>query len=202
MLSRRPQLQIRRGYVLAGAAVAVLFAPIVAGAATTNTTISTTIASVISVTSSGTVTADVTPTVSGAQTTSSDSVSVTTNDSAGYTLQLEDANANTSLVSGGNTIDATTGTQASPIALTAGRWGYRVDGVGGFGAGPTSGGSSTAIGAVTYAGVPASGAPNTLKTTATTASADITTVWYSVAANATQPTGTYSDTVTYTALAN
>jgi spore coat protein U-like protein len=50
--------------------------------------------------------------------------------------------------------------------------------------------------------MPASGSPFTLKTTAATASADVTTVWYSVAANATQPTGVYTDTVTYTALTN
>ncbi len=180
----------------------LLAVPVVAGAATSNTTISTTIASVISVTSSGTVTADITPTVSGAQTTSSDTVSVTTNDTAGYTLTLEDTNATTSLTSGANNILATTGTQASPIALVSGRWGYRVDGVGGFGAGPTSSGSSTPIGSVTYAGVPANGSPNTLKTTSSTANADITTVWYSVAANATQPTGVYTDIVVYTALTN
>jgi hypothetical protein len=182
--------------------LAILFAPVVAGAATSNTTVSTTIAAVISVTSSGTVSADVTPTVSGAQTTSSDTVSVTTNDSAGYTLKLEDADATTTLASGGNTITATSGTPASPVALTAGKWGWRIDSLAGFGSGPTSPLSSGVIGAVTYAAMPASGSPTTLKTTAATASADTTTVWYSVAANATQPTGVYTDTVTYTALAN
>ncbi|MBW4062073.1 hypothetical protein HJC99_05875, partial [Candidatus Saccharibacteria bacterium] len=44
--------------------------------------------------------------------------------------------------------------------------------------------------------------PNTLKTTSGTASNDTTTVWYGVAADTTQPSGTYTNSVTYTATAN
>jgi hypothetical protein len=180
-----------------------LCAPVVAGAATTTTTISSTISAVISVfTTNGTVNVDVAPTVSGAQTIASDTVTISTNDAAGYTLTLQDTDANTNLVSGGNNIQAGTGTQASPAALVAGRWGYRVDNLGGFGAGPTGSLASGAISASTFAGVPASGSPNTLKTTASSASNDTTTVWYSVAANTSQATGVYTDTVTYTATTN
>jgi hypothetical protein len=90
-----------------------------------------------------------------------------------------------------------------PLAQAANAWGYRVDSVGGFGAGPTSGQNSAAIsGTIKFAGMPANSSPNTLKATATTASNDTTTVWYGVTANTTQPTGTYSDSVTYTATAN
>jgi hypothetical protein len=175
----------------------------IASAATTTTTINSSIGSVISVlTSSGTVTANVTPTGAGAQTIASDTVTVSTNNSAGYTLQLGDSDTNTNLVSGSNNIAASSGTQASPTAQSANTWGYRVDGVGGFGAGPTSAQSSAAIGSLTFAGVPTSGSPNTIKTTATTASNDTTTVWYGVAANTAQPTGAYTDNVTYTATAN
>lgn len=181
----------------------LLVTPAIAGAATTSTTISSDIGSVISTfTSSGTVTANVIPTGAGAQTIASDTITVSTNDSSGYTLQLEDSNATTTLTAGSNTIAASSGTQASPVAQTANTWGYRVDGAGGFGAGPTSSRSSGTITATTFAGVPASGSPNTLKTTATTASNDTTTVWYGVTANTSQPTGTYSDSVTYTATAN
>jgi hypothetical protein len=197
------KLRTKRGHILLLAIAAVLLSPVLAAADTANTTISTTISAVISVfTTNGTVNANVLPTVSGAQTTSSDTVTISTNDTSGYTLKLEDANANTNLVSGGNNIAATTGTQASPIALTAGKWGYRVDSLGGFGAGPTSSQTNVAIGSATYAGVPANGSPNTLKTTASTATNDTTTVWYSVAADTTQPIGTYTDIVTYTALTN
>jgi hypothetical protein len=178
--------------------------PTVAGAATTSTTINSAISSVISVfTSNGTVTANVTPTGAGAQTIASDTLTVSTNDTLGYTLQIADSDATTTLTSGGNTIPASSGSQATPIAQVTNTWGYRVDSIGGFGAGPTSGQSSAAIsGSIKFAGMPANSSPNTIKTTATTASNDTTTVWYGVAANTSQPTGTYSDTITYTATAN
>lgn len=183
--------------------VGVVGLPTMAGAATTSTTINSAISSVISVfTSNGTVAANVTPTGGGAQTIASDTLTVSTNNSLGYTLQIADSDATTTLVSGGNTIPASSGTQASPTAQSVNTWGYRVDGVGGFGAGPTSGQNSAAIGSSTFAGVPASSSPNTIKTTSSTASNDTTTVWYGVAANTSQPTGTYSDTITYTATAN
>jgi len=41
-----------------------------------------------------------------------------------------------------------------------------------------------------------------LADTSGTASNAVTTVWYGVAANTTQPSGTYTNTVTYTATTN
>ncbi len=182
----------------------LVFSPILSGAVfSANTTISSVISPIISLfTTSGTVNVDVLPTVVGAQTIATDTVTVSTNDISGYTLKLEDADANTSLVSGANNITATTGTQASPIALTSGKWGYRVDGAGGFGAGPTTPQASGSIVATTFAGVPVNGSPNTLKTTSTNSTNDTTSVFYSVVANATVLQGTYTDVVTYTALTN
>src|SRR4051812_29156490 len=105
MKSHGRTVKIKRGHILAAATAALLLSPVLAAADTANTTISTTISAVISVfTTNGTVTANVLPTVSGAETIASDTVTVSTNDSAGYTLKLEDANATTSLTSGGNTI--------------------------------------------------------------------------------------------------
>jgi hypothetical protein len=178
--------------------------PAMAGALTASTTVNSIISPVISLfTSNGTVTVNVTPTGSGAQTIASDTLTVSTNDAAGYTLQIADADATTTMTSGGNTIPASAGTQAAPVAQAVNTWGYRVDNVGGFGAGPTSGASSTALsGTIKFAGIPATGSPNTLKTTTVTASSDVTTVWYAVAANTSQASGTYSDIVTYTATAN
>lgn len=182
--------------------VAFVAAP-VAHAATTSTTVNSTIGSTISLLSSnGTVNVDVIPTASGAQTIASDTVTVSTNNGLGYTLQLADTAGATSLASGGNSIPAIGGTFVAPVALTANTWGYRVDNAGGFGAGPTAATSSTAISAAKFAGVPASTAPQTLKTTATTASNDTTTVWYSVAANTSAAAGAYTNSVTYTAVAN
>jgi hypothetical protein len=197
--SKRMRIQLLAAAVL----LSTVALPAVAGAATTSTTINSAISSVISVfTSNGTVTVNVTPTGAGAQTIASDTLTVSTNDTLGYTLQIADTDATTTLVSGANSIAASAGTQASPVAQATNTWGYRVDGLGGFGAGPTSGQSSAAIGAIKFAGIPATGSPNTIKATATTASNDTTTVWYGVAATTSQPTGTYSDSVTYTATAN
>ncbi len=178
-------------------------AVLVGSAAAATTSISSVISPVISLfTTSGTVNLNVTPTGAGAQTTASDTVTVSTNDVAGYTLQLAETGAGTTLLSGSNTIAATTGSPAVPIALTAGKWGFRVDSLSGFGAGPTTTLNSAVIGAVKYAAVPVTGSPLTLKTTAVTASNDTTSVWYSVAADTTQPSGTYTNSVTYTVTSN
>ena len=183
--------------------LAVFVFPLSAEALTQTTTISSAIGSTINVfTTSGTVTLDSTPTGAGVQTTSSDTVTISTNDSAGYTLKLAETSGSSALVSGGNSIPATSGTYGTPVALTANTWGYRVDSLGSFGAGPTSGAINAAIGAVKYAAVPATASPQTLKTTAVTATNDTTTVWYSVAVNTSTPSGTYTNGVTYTATAN
>ena len=190
--------------LLAAGSLGVLIMPIAAGASTATTTISSVVGTTITLfTTSGTVNANVTPTASGVQTLASDTVTVGTNDAAGYTLTLQDSDANTNLVSGGNNIAASAGTQTTPTAETANMWGYRVDSIGGFGAGPTSGASNAAIsGTIKFAGVPATGSPNTIKTTGSASASDVTTVWYGVTADTTKPSGTYTDQVTYTATAN
>ncbi len=199
--------QFRYPKVLAGSlSIGLLVAivmPFTAEALTAPTTISSVIGSTINVfTTSGTVNLNATPTGSGVQTTASDTVTVSTNSTAGYTLSLAETTASSSLVSGGNNITATIGTYASPTALVANKWGYRVDSLGTFGSGPTSAISNVAIGALTYAAVPATASPQTLKTTAVTATNDTTTVWYSVAVNTATPSGTYTNSVTYTATTN
>jgi hypothetical protein len=177
--------------------------PLNAEALTQSTTITSTIGSTINVfTTSGTVTLNATPTGSGVQSTASDTITVSTNNSSGYTLSVAETNASSSLVSGGNSIAATSGTYASPTALTANKWGYRVDSLGSFGNGPTSAITNNAIGTLTYAAVPATASPQVLKTTATTATNNTTTVWYSLAVNTSVPSGTYTNSVTYTAVTN
>jgi hypothetical protein len=176
----------------------------VVSADTASTTISSAISSVISLlTTNGTVNVDVIPTGAGAQTIASDTVTVSTNDSSGYALELAETGASSDLVSGSNTIPTSSGSQTTPVAMSVNTWGYRVDGVGGFGTGPTSSQNSAAIsGSIKFAAVPATASPNTLKTTSGTASNDTTTVWYGVAADTSQPSGTYTNSVTYTATAN
>ena len=192
-----------RTALMATVGVGFLVAPAVAQAVT-STTVSSQISSVLSVfTSSGTVNINALPTASGVQTIANDTVTISTNDTAGYTLKVAETTASSALVSGGNSIPAITGSLASPVAETANTWGYRVDGIGGFGAGPTTGASNAAIsGTIKFAPVPATASPDTIKATATTASNDTTSVWYGVAVNTNTPSGTYTNSVTYTAVAN
>lgn len=186
------------------AVILVLSAPMFAGAATSTagTTITATIAATISMTTSTNVAIALTPTTGGVVSSASDAVSVSTNNTAGYNLTVSSSDASTNLTSGANTIGAHAGTQAAPTALAVNKWGYRVVNVGGFGAtaytAETNNGSSSS----TWAGMPAAGAANTLKSTATTAANDITTVWYGVKVTTAQPAGAYTETVTYTATTN
>jgi hypothetical protein len=161
----------------------------------------------ISIATNGTVNVNITP--SGTSTTcstQSDSVIVTTYSSTGYTLTLANSSTNTNLVGGtyGGTIPAVSGTLSSPVVLTANTWGYRVDGVGGFGSGPTSAGNNTAPLSLPFAKVqPSSGTPDTIATTSSAAGSGQTTiVWYGVCANASTEADTYTSSVTYTAVVN
>lgn len=175
----------------------------IVSAASANTVINASINSTIGVSSGGTVNLSVTPGSGGTVTSGSDTVQVTTSDSLGYTLTFADADSTSYLASGSNHINAASGTQASPANLsTNNTWGYRVDTVGGFGNGPTTTESNASSSAFTWAGVPASTSANTIKTTNVPASNDPTTFWYAVRADQTIPSGTYTDTVTYTATAN
>ncbi len=86
------------------------------------------------------------------------------------------------------------------------KWGYRVDGWSGFGAGPTSPVTNAAPGSLTFAGTqPSSGTPDTIAQTAVVNSSPVTTtVWYGICANNALgvPAGSYTSTVEYTASAN
>jgi len=190
------------GAVLALGAGSIVLPSAYAASSPASTTINATIGSVISISTSGTVTLNVTPTASGSATSASDAVSVSTNNTLGYKLQLSSSSAATTLTSGGNNIAATTGSFATPAAMTINSWGYRVDGVGTFGAGPTTPQTNVASLGGTWAGVPANASPNTLKTTGSTATNDATTVWYGTFVDSSKPNGTYTGTVTYTASTN
>lgn len=186
--------------------VGVVLSPVVASAATDskNTTVTAVIDSSITMTVGGNVSFNIVPTAGGIFSSSSDTVSVSTNHGAGYNLTLADADATTTLADGGgNSIAAVAGTMGSPTAgMTVDTWGWRVDGAGGFGAGPTTAETNVSTSTHTWAGVPASGAPVTLKTTGSTASNDTTTVWYGAKVSTAKPNGSYSDIVTYTATTN
>jgi hypothetical protein len=190
------------GITISMLSVGIISSPVYAQ--TTTTTVSSALGSVISVfTSDGTVSINATPTAGGVQTINDDTITVSTNDPNGYTLQLGETSATTTLTNGGNTIPASTNTQTTPLAESVNTWGYRVDSIGGFGAGPTTGATSAAIsGSIKFAGVAASGSPNTIATTSSTATNATTNVWYGVAVNTSTPSGTYTNSVTYTVTTN
>jgi hypothetical protein len=158
----------------------------------------------ISISSNGSLSLNVTPTSAGACTTQSDNVSVLTDDPSGYTLSLANSSTNTALTNGSATINSTSATQASPAALSADSWGYRVDGVGGFGSGPTSAQSNASLNSVLFAEVPASNnTPDVLADTDVSADPAVsTTAWYSVCADTNEASGVYSTQVTYSAITN
>lgn len=183
------------------ASVAFIGAPL--GVKAADSTVSVAVSGVLTTfTTSGTVTLGaLTPNATGTQSANNDVVTVGTNDTDGFTLTLNDADTTYTLASGGNSFANSAGSPASPAALANNTWGWRVDSLGGFGAGPTATINNAAPSALTYAGIPANASPFTIRSTATTGS-QVTNVWYSARANDTQPTGTYTNTVTYTATVN
>ena len=183
------------------AVVALAYSP-AAFAVTSNTTITGTIGSAITVSSGASVALNVSPASGAAVSTASNSVTVTTNNSTGYDLTLSTSSADRNLTKGSDTIPAHAGTYASPSTLATNTWGYRVDGLGTFGAGPTSVLNSAASSSQTWAGVPASGSAQNIKTSSTNTSGagDTVTVWYAMSADATKPSGNYTNSVIYTAV--
>lgn len=158
----------------------------------------------ISLSSNGNISLNITPTSGSKCTIQSDSATVLTDDSNGYTLTLADSGTNTALVNGAATINATSGTFASPAVLTGNSWGYRVDGLGSFGSGPTTSQSNVSPGSALFAGIKSS--IQTVDTIASTSSAAdpavTTTVWYGACANTSVSSGAYTTQVIYTAVAN
>lgn len=158
----------------------------------------------ITLTSSGSLALNVTPAAGGRCTIQTDPVSVQTEDSNGYTLSLTTSTPTTAMTNGAHTISATTGTQASPQLLGVNQWGYRVDNLAAFGAGPTNAVGNGPIPGSSFAGVPASNAtPDVLANSAALANPAVTTqVWYGLCADPTTVAGTYTNQVTYTAIGN
>lgn len=185
-------------------AAAFLLVPIGVSAETDDTVINATIDSTISISTSGSVAISVMPVTGGAQSSASDTVTVSTNDIDGYTLTLEDADDDTNLINAdSDEIAAHTATEDAPSALANNSWGYAVvDAPNGSFDGSYSSFSNQTGHASKWAGVPADGSANVLKSTNDTAAGDVTTVWYSVKADPSNPNGVYTDTVVYTATVN
>jgi hypothetical protein len=206
------------GLATAGLMIAPIFASSLASADTASTTISSAVtAAITAFTTSGTVNVNVASTSGVKQTVNTDAVTISTNDSAGYTLTLQDGNGSNELciTPGGSCtgIPAHAGTTGTPTLMSvANVWGFHLDNDGtkwcssGSTCGATFGTSlssnQTSSATLKFASIPSNGSPYTVKTTSTTASSDVTYVWYGVNIDPTQTSGTYTDSVTYTATAN
>lgn len=192
--------RIYRGGMVA-AVLAVAAVPLSASAVTTNTVINASVGSTISISSVSPVSINLSPGSSPVVSSASDTVSVSTNNTTGYTLTLANNDTNRDLVSAGaDTIAPSAGTAAAPVVLADNTWGFAIAGTP-FDTTYTAennNDSSTSL----WAGVPSSASPVQIKNHGTTASGDTTTVWYGVRVDASQPTGTYTDTVTYSATTN
>ncbi len=191
-------------YSLTGLAIGglVLLPGLQTYAATTqsaNTVINGNIGKTITITATPTLNINLDPTGASVTSTDSTTVTVNTNSTSGYNLTLSTSSAVTTLAKGSDVLNATGGTYASPTVLALNSWGYRIDGSGGFAAGPTTVLNSAASSTLTFAGVPALGSAQQIKSTSSTASNDVTTVWYGIRADSSKPSGTYTNTVVYTA---
>lgn len=159
----------------------------------------------ISINSSNNISVNVTPTGSGSCSVNDDSVSVLTDSSTGYTLSMTTNSTSTSLSNGSSNIIADSGTLSSPASLGTNHWGYRVDGAGGFGSGPTTSQSNVSYPlSALFAGAPADNqTPATLVTSSSAADPAVTTlVWYGVCANNSLNSGLYSGQILYSATTN
>ena len=183
---------------------AVVLAPVAVGAASDTDDMEITVngSGVLTVESAtNAVTINLTPAPGGVFSSSSDVVTVTTNNSAGYTLTMKDKDSDANLVNlAADTFTPVSGNAASPSVPSAGKWGYAVAGVSNFDATYTAQ-TNQPYGSSKWAGVPTSGgsAVTLADKSAAAPTGEATTVWYMAAADETQPTGAYKDTVTYTA---
>ncbi|MDN5275919.1 MAG: exported protein of unknown function [Candidatus Saccharibacteria bacterium] len=188
------------------AAAFVLVSPILASAQATDqgdTTVTATIDPTISMTTGGTVGVSLAPTTSATLSSASDTVTVATNSENGYNLKLSSSDTTNAMSGpGGDSITAHNGTFSTPTALGTNTWGYRIVGAGGFTSTAYSAELDATASTSTWAGIPVSSAPQTVKTTAVKSASSTTTVWYGVKVDASISSGAYSDTVTYTATTN
>ena len=184
----------------------VAAAPMTVAAESSNTTINATVNSVISVTSGAAVNISVTPTSGGAVTSASNTVTVNTNNTAGYELSIADSDATLTLSDGTNSIATNTDAPAAASVLSGNEWGWAVpSGTTGAATNTFSASysvlSSQASTTQKYAGI--SNSAFKIKDTTGVATNDTTDVWFAVNANTSQPASTgYTDTITYTAVTN
>jgi len=158
----------------------------------------------ITLTDTGVPTLTVVPTPTGACSVQSDTVSVLTDSTTGYSLTMTTSTTNNAMQGTTTSLATSSGTSGAPVTLAVNTWGYRVDGLASFGTGPTTTQSSGSVPSVTFAGVPSSSQSSTQVASSSSPAnpAQDTKVWYGVCADSSIPVDTYSATVVYTAVTN
>ena len=153
----------------------------------------------ITLTAPSTVDINVTPMGGARMSSSSHEVIVSTNGVLGYQLTLSSATSDRDLTKGSSKIIPSTGTQVTPTNLIGSSWGYRVNGIGGFGASTTAE-TNTTTSSYTWSGIPVLASPEIIRIQTSAVSNQSTTIWYGINVATDQSSGTYSGTVTYTAV--
>jgi GH35 family endo-1,4-beta-xylanase len=130
------------------------------------------------------------------------SIQIGSNNHDGYILTISTSTTDNALkhAPSSTTIPAIASSKPTALTNAAPAWGYRTDGVGSFGAGPTTVETNVVKSAFTWAGVPTSASPATIITTTSpdlgyTRKLDI---YYAAFAPRTVPAGNYSNTIVYT----
>ena len=161
----------------------------------------------ISITSASNISVSLTPNNGGSCSVGKNDVSVLTDSSTGDNLSLSVNSVTGALTNGsGGNIYPSSGTFSSPQALGINKWGYRVDGTGGFGSGPTGVIAdqnypiSNTFAAAPYGSTPV---PDIVASSSLAADPAVTTsVWYGVCADTSISSGLYTGTILYTATTN
>lgn len=173
--------------IILGLAVIVATAvlPLTALADTQDVTVNAHINSSISAMTATVPTVDINSVVPGVTKEASTTIKITSNN--GYKLSIKDKDADLNLVKGSDNIAASANTFAAPNTLATNTWGYRVVGVPAFGTNK-------------YAGITA--VDQQIAAVAGPVTDSSTEVFFGVNVDATKPSGTYTDVVTFTATAN
>ncbi len=154
------------------------------------------VASMISLTTDATgntLSIPITPMADGASGSNDLTVSVHTNNLTGYTLTMSSTGTDTSLAHYAETtqkIPSTTNTLETPAALANNTWGYSV----------WANGQSTS--STTFSRIPALSAPDTLRTTSAISDPTDTTLTFGARINTKKPSGTYTNTIVFSATSN
>lgn len=194
------------GVVGAISGFALVSSPALVSAVTDTANIAATVGSTISISNTTpNVAVSLTPGGSAVESVGSDTVSVSTNDLDGYTLDIAASDASTNLESstgpGTYTIGATSATTVgTATTLSTNSWGWCVVGLGTCSGSYTVSNNQSAGASGNWIAMPASGSDIEVKSTSGTASNDTTVFYYGVNVNSTKQTDVYDDDVTYTAL--